>query len=444
MFMIRIGWLDVAAALVCALLFMPAGSSTAQSISEEESVRLALERNYELRAVRSEASRARAALDEARSMLLPSIDAQAGYRRLSDVPEVAVEVPGFDADIPLFPFERNQVHTEVSFEQPIFSGFRLHHTVRAARFGARSVEERLLQAEADVAFNVRTAFWRLHEAKAVVGVMESAVEAVDEYVREVGRRVEEGGALRSDLLAAQTRRSEVRLELIDAVNAADLAALELNHLLGNPLDTPLEPQGEPPLPTARLAENVLDSVKQSHPMIQALTSQMEVSRARLQATRGAWMPEIAAVGRLQYSRPNPYYYLEPDEFKGSWEVGVALRWSLFEGGGRAARVRGAAAEVGQLSAELDEAEGQIEVHLRRRLLEAKRTREAVEVSQNAVLEARESLRVARNLYEEGLVTTSQLLESEQAHRLAQVRLRRAEADRRVAEAAILNALGRVW
>lgn len=156
------------------------------------------------------------------------------------------------------------------------------------------------------------------------------------------------------------------------------------------------------------------------------------------------MPEIAAVGRLQYSRPNPYYYLEPDEFKGSWEVGVALRWSLFEGGGRAARVRGAAAEVGQLSAELDEAEGQIEVHLRRRLLEAKRTREAVEVSQNAVLEARESLRVARNLYEEGLVSTSQLLESEQAHRLAQVRLRRAEADRRVAEAAILNALGRVW
>src|SRR5690625_7088913 len=137
---------------ICILTVLACSLATeagAQPISVDEGVRLRLERNTQVRAVRAEADAADAGRRVARASLLPSIDVRASYLRLSDnIPEAEFSFRGSDSPLTLLPVELNRYHSEISIEQPLFSGGRIAGQARAARLQrdagalqARQIEE---------------------------------------------------------------------------------------------------------------------------------------------------------------------------------------------------------------------------------------------------------------------------------------------------------------
>src|SRR5690606_41608360 len=51
------------------------------------------------------------------------------------------------------------------------------------------------------------------------------------------------------------------------------------------------------------------------------------------------LPIFSLVARGVYARPNEYFFAHQDRFRGSWEVGAVLSWTLFDGGDRGAADR---------------------------------------------------------------------------------------------------------
>src|SRR5690625_5068115 len=182
----------------------------------------------------------------------------------------------------------------------------------------------------------------------------------------------------------------------------------------------------------------------SHPSIDAIDRHVDALHTHHRSTRGAWLPEVAAIGRYIYARPNPYFFLQQDEFRSSWEAGVSARWSLFDGGRRSAETARARADLSSAEARLDELREQVDVLLNRRYLETRRAGRSVDVAAEAVEAAAEALRITRAHFREGVVLASDVLEAEQVYHNSRVRLTRATAERAVARAAMINALGRVW
>jgi outer membrane protein len=442
--------------LLLCLVFVSTGAvfkASAQQLSVDEAVRLGLEHNAQIRASEAGVDEADAARRVARAALLPSVEARASYLRLSDnIPEAEFSLPGFDTTFTLLPVERNRYHSELSLEQPLFAGGRIINQVRAARLQADAATLAAQQDAADVAFEIRQAYWRLYESMASVQAIEASIAQVEGHLRVVESRVREGVSLRAELLSARTRRSEMVLNRIDAVNAVDLARIDLNRLIGRPLGAPIETvshdPGETPMPAdyaieQEIAQYIADHIE-SHPSIESLERQVQALEAVHRATRGAWLPEVAAVARYVYARPNQYFFLEQDEFKASWEAGVSMRWSLLDGGRRSAETMQARARINQSQARLDDLRGRLEMLLTQRRMEVERATEFVAVAEEAVEAAEEALRVTRVSYVEGVILGSDVLEAEQAYHNARMRLARATADRYVADASILNALGRVW
>jgi outer membrane protein len=432
--------------LLAPLLLAPlAPAALAQQpvpLSAEEAVDRGLEHNAAIRASRADAAEANAALRMARAAQLPAVNASASYTRLSNVPEVDFQIPGMDTTFTLFPVPLNQVHSEVRAEVPLFAGFRVQNHVRAAASRADAAALLAQQQEADAAFEIRAAYYRLLQAAAVLAAVDQALLAVQEHERRVGALLEEGAALRIDLLSAQTRRSEVRLDRVEAANALALARLELNRLIGLPLDTPVNP-ASPDSPLALPdVDTLVAAALDTGPQLAALGEHVRALEAEVAASRAGWLPEVAAVGRFVYSRPNPLYFIEQDQFRGHWELGLAARWSLFDtarpAGTDAARARLAAAE-----ARLAEARDVLTVDVMRRHLEAQRAAEAVAVAGLHVEEAEEAFRVVERQFAEGAALPAQVLEAEQVLRAAQARLAQAAADRAIAQAALLNAAGEV-
>jgi outer membrane protein len=438
----------VLAGIVLAILALAPAHAGAQPVVQQEltaeqSVRLGLERSARVRAAEADAAAAAARAREARAGLLPAVRVGASYTRLGgDIPEAEFRLPGLDTTFTLIPIELDRYHSEVSVEQPLFAGGRLRAGYRAAEREAAAAEWAAEEARADVALEVRRAYWTLHGAMAALEATEASLAQVDGHLLEVRRRFEEGALLRADLLAAETRRSEVLLERVETRNAVRVARLELSRLLGLGPDTEVVPTAAlavDPLP--RALAGLPDRAVAARPELRALAEQVEALRAQESAARGGLLPEVGFVGRYIYSRPNPYAFMEQDEFLGTWEAGVSLRWGLFEGGARRARAAQARELRRAAEARLEDARELVVVDVSRHYLEAERATEALAVAAQVVEQAEEALRVTRQQFAEGAALPSQVLEAEAAYRGAGARQARARAEHAIARAALLRALG---
>ena len=430
-----------------------AGTAMAQGvrpITAEEAVRIGLEQNDQLRAAVAEAEQAEAVYRQVRTSRLPAFNTLASYTRLSsNIPEIEFEVPDLPGLEPgtftLAPVELNRYYAEISVEQPIFTGFRLRNTIRAAAHQAEAAVQAAEQERVDLAFAIRQAYWTLYQARALYDVADLAVRQVEAHLRDVQTRVDAGAALRSDLLAAQTRRSEVLLERIDAANAVELARLELNRLAGLPLDTPLLPADTVeidalPGETEALARTALEA----RPGLGALDAQVQSLRATVQATRSSLLPDLALTGRYVYARPNQYFFVEQDVFRGTWEAGVAMTWRLWYWGRRSQETNEARARLEAAEARLESARESVIVDVRRRRLEVLRAVERLAVTEESVETAEEVFRMLTFRYREGAALSSEVLDAEVALHQARAAHARAVAEYAVARAGLTHALGQIW
>jgi outer membrane protein len=426
----------------------PPPGHPSRELTAEESVRLGLERSQRVRAAEAEAAEAGARTREVRAGLFPAVWAQASYTHLGgDIPDAEFTLPGLDTTFTLLPVERDRFHSEVRVEQPLFTGGRLRQGARSAERAAAAAEWAAEQARADVALDVRIAYWTLHGALAALDATDAALAGMDEHLRDVRHRFEEGAVLRSEVLAAQTRRSQVQLERVEAENAVRVARLELNRLVGLPAGTEVRLAAitEPaprlsPMDLAFLGERALAA----RPELLAMAERVEALRAQESAARGGRLPELALVSRYIYARPHPYLFTQQTEFRGTWEAGLVVRWNLWDGGAQGARVAQARERVRAAEARLEEARELAVVDVSRRSLETERATEALGVAAEHVEHASESLRVTRQQWDEGVALSAQVLEAESAYRQARARQARAQAEHAIARASLLRALGEVW
>jgi len=425
---------------------MPAAAQTVRELTPDEAVRLGLERSPLLQAARSDASAASAALAQARGQRLPTISTQAGYTRLSgNVPNATFTIPGTDSTVTFQSIELDRYQAEVSVQQPIFTGSRLGNQVRSAEHDVRAADLREQQERSDVAFDIRQAYWSLYRAIATREALADAIQRVEAHLSVVRAKVEEGAVLRRDLLAALTRRSEVELDRVEADNAVRVAQLELDRLIGLPLDTPVRPPERVETDSSALALDTLpDSALTSTPRLAALAADAAGLDARIRASEGGHWPQVDLVGRYTYARPNQYFFLEQDRFHYSWEVGLSARWDVWDGGRVGARTGELKAQLDASRARLVDARARATVDIARQRLEVVRAREAMRVTAQAVEEAAETFRVAQRQFEEGAALPTDVLDAEEAYRNAEERRAAAVADHAIARAAVINTLGRVW
>jgi outer membrane protein TolC len=109
-----------------------------------------------------------------------------------------------------------------------------------------------------------------------------------------------------------------------------------------------------------------------------------------------------------------YTYME-NQFLDDEEVGMAgigVQWALFDGG--QSRKRAAAMERTKRATEQQRADAAslIELQVRQSFLGAQEARQRVDVTAHAAEQADENLRIARERYNAGLGTQTQLLEAE--------------------------------
>lgn len=381
------------------------------SITLPEAIARAKQSNRALSISSAKADAAAARAGEARTALLPSVKVDGSYHRLSDVDPFAVKLPIAPAPIVISPTVLDNYALRVTVQQPLFTGFKLISNSRAAADLSRAARSDRDNDEQDLIANVTSTYWMYFQALETRKSVEENVQRLTAYVRDTERLVKAGVATRNDLLKIQVQLSSARLSLIDASNDAQVAMMNLNNAIGQPVETEIVPSSHPGEIAGAPQDSTQADVLQTRPDLVAMKFRLSAAEASLTAARGNWWPQIFLSGSYMYNRPNVRYQPTRDEFKATWDVGVSFQFDLWNWGTTHYQTQQAAASLMQAQLAYDQSKENALLEIQKSRLAVHRATEKVDVGKLGVEQAEENMRITEDKFAKGVASSTDLLDA---------------------------------
>ncbi len=375
----------------------------------------------ELAAAQARLAQAEAALQQAEARRLPSVELigrathldgplEADLSRIGDVFALIGPPLGLPPDLlpPAYRIQERQFYNAaLQATQPLYAGGRIRAGVQAASAGVDAALVAARQTLSEHRLLLLQRYFQAALAADALSLKEQTAASLTRHEDQALRLEEAGQIARAERLRASVALAEARNERDLARERQRLATQALAALIASPDSirtlTPIPPLPEPPA-RAWLHEQVLSG---SLPLGE-LRHRQRQAEAGMDAARGARRPTVGLFARSELYRED-LTLIEPN-----WAVGIEARWTLYSGGQARARVAESAARLDELDQRLKAAERDLVLAVDQALeqLDGARSRHA---SLSATDElARESLRVQRRAFEEGMATSLDVIDAELA------------------------------
>ena len=402
----------------------------------------ALEASHRLAEARAREAAARAVVVARQAADRPIVSAQAGYTRTNHVVEFTVPGP---TGVPrvLYPDVPDNYRTRLDLQWPIYTGGRLDALERAAHAEAEAAAADVAVAQADLRLEVARAFWAVVTARAAAAVVEQGVQRAEAHLADARERFNAGLVPPSEVAFAEAQRARARMLLIETGNQRDVSLADLARLTGVDPRQPIEPVAELALPSDILPiEALVTAAREGRDERRAMERRIDAANEQQQAFAAGRRPVIGIAGGVDYARPNPRIFPRADQWQESWDIGVNVNWTLWDGGRAAADAAAAGSLAAAARRRLAEFDSALDVEVQQRTLEIGSGRAAVAAADETVRAITEARRVVTERYRAGVATQTEVLDADFALLQSELDRTRALAAIRLAEARLSRAIGR--
>ncbi|HEX9082788.1 MAG TPA: TolC family protein [Holophagaceae bacterium] len=313
---------------------------------------------------------------------------------------------------------RNVYTSQATLSQPLFYWGKLGTAIKVAKMGEKEAGYAFTTTELDVLHGVAKAYLAVLAAQADLEVVKVRKEAAEKFLQDVQAKLEAQSATELDLLRAQSERLAVEPENLQAQANLQRALEVLNGQLGLEPKTPLTlaPLGQPPLGSkpAGKERSELAQLRQQEAM---LRENDKILKADLRPKF-----DFNASYGYQAGKTN-LLFQEPYD---TWRVNVTMRFPIFDGLRSSGKRAQNAAQLEQVHEMRVDQERNIAVERSTADRELEKAVALNEAAERAHAAAAEALRVSRESFDQGLITSLDLLQAERAERQAESQRRRAQ------------------
>jgi outer membrane protein TolC len=317
------------------------GDAPAELLSLADAKRLARENNLDIQIARERLAKASILSKKAWAVLLPTISANASIVRNN----TAIEIPfGLPEELrPVFeglgqPFpdpqlvtiqELYQKNASVNFAWVLLNG-RSVPLLQNAYSTVEVAELSYAQAESALQYGTALAYYNVMNAQQQTAIRRRALDVASEHLKLSRAKVEIGEATQVVALRSEVEVATDEQLLLQAAHAERIAKRALATLIGRvdaagdfaPFRVE-QPNAEP----APIPDDLVETAYAERLDLKTQKLQLEIAeRSKLES----WMkflPQLVGTGSYRWS--------DVQGFSGentNWQLGLALRWTLFEGG----------------------------------------------------------------------------------------------------------------
>ena len=363
----------------------------------EDAVRIAKRNAYEVLLAEQDVEFARGGVDQARSALLPKLNATGTYTRFTS--EISAVIDPKQPPIVIRPLDQKSIGLQLVQAVDIWgiSGLALG--------GARALESAsiamLSSTLNDVARNAKAAFMDVLRTEELVQVAEERVVNVTEQLRVARVRNEAGQTARFDVIRFEADLAQAEQDRLEALNNMLLAEAAFNQALSRDVSTPVElvPPSELPRVDIPLEELTQMAVKQ-RPELLAAQKRFDYRNRIRRAREKGNLPALNLTGNFNYDPDASGFGGAQDSLSAT----ATLSFPIFDGGLNRSLVRQARADENKAKIELDRATLGVTLEVKQAHLNLKSAEQRIETARRAAVSAQEALRVANLRYSEGVGT----------------------------------------
>ena len=368
--------------------------------SLEEAWKIALAYDHTLQAAKKKAEAAEKTLSAAKSLRLPTLDFNGGYTVLDNEP--AMNFGGGT-----FPMGQDEFLTWSTMASiPLFTSWAISNGIAAAESSLAAAFINQDKKKQDLKLNVAEAYVFVLRSTRELAVAKSHVESLTSHATDVENLYSQGFVAVNDLLAAKVSLADAVQNELQVRNRLDIARSAYNRFLGFPLirivDLVEIKLDRPKQDLETLNCTALDIRHELKVLTQMIASMNSTAKVKAAASR----PQIAVSGGYNYAE-NKYMDSEKD-----WRATLGVKWNFFDGGLARHKACAIKRQAQALYEKREDVKTLIRLQLRQTWLNLEESHKRVDVTQKALAQGEENLRVVKDRYQEGLATNTEVLDAE--------------------------------
>lgn len=368
--------------------------------------------------------------------LKPVVDPSTGMPIPTEVAVIPKEAMEFDT--------HNVFAGAITLTQPIFMGGQiraLNKLADDAEALSRNARSAVVQ---EVIYNVDQAYWMVVSLKEKQKLAESFVELMGNFRDNVEAMLQEGVATKSDKLQVEVAYNEACIARTKVENGLTLSRMALAQVCGLPVDTQMElsEQGLKRDLSTSAPDITLDmqSVFERRPDLASVRNTVSMMQHKEDLALGQLLPKVALVGAYAFSNPNVNHGFEK-KFGGGFSVGATLTIPIWHWGGNYNQLRAARSNTVAQRLLLEDLEEKVTLQANQARFSYQEAFKTYEMTLSNEKSAQANLDNARIGFQEGVLTTDDVIAAQTAWLKANSEYIDAEIGIRLCETYLAKVLG---
>jgi outer membrane protein TolC len=307
-----------------------------------------------------------------------------------------------------------------TLQWPIFTGGKILIANKSAEIQKRDVHDFSSQKEGELMSELVERYYGLCLASSVVTVRTEVNDGLQKHLEDALKLENQGIISKADLLQARVYSAQAGRELSKALRNLSILNQALLNTMALGDSSLIEPVSalfyldsiEPQTYFSTLAQT-------TNPLLRQIETKKLLSGQKYKAERAEFFPSVALQGTYDIVNKDLSSYL-PD-----WEIGIGLKWTLFDGATRIGKVKAASMQTRQVEEYGMKARDDIATNINKLYNELNMYREQLAELETATTYAEEYLRSREKEFQEEVSNSTQVIDARLA--LAQVRTERLQA-----------------
>lgn len=333
----------------------------------------------------------------------------------------------------------NSYGPSVSVVQPIYTGGVLRAQLGVAQATDVRSQANLEETRQQVIFDTQGTYLQTLKAMELVALAQEAHRSAQEHLQTTSKMLEVGMRARNEVLRFEVALAIAENNLVVAQNNFELMKAALNRVMGVDIERPmtLKPVDDFSWEAPRTLQEQTEIALRRHPGLQVMKSTVSMQHAAVGVARSGFMPKVNLAYNYSWEANDTWAF---DSYK-TWNLAIVASIPVFNSFQNYAGLRREQETLGQVKKLEDEFARGLQLQVKQASLNLTAADKRMAITEKAVEEANENLRIVMSSYQVGLLSSLDVVDAEVAVTQAKASRIEARYDYFIAKAQLARAMG---
>ena len=332
----------------------------------------------------------------------------------------------------------------ISISQNIYDGGVWWNSIRQAKNNYKIAEEFDRQIKSNIIRNVHTNYFNYLKASQLLDVARSNLMSSQQQLALAQQKYELGSAKKTDLLKAEVRFGQARVDVVNNDAGLQNAYLSLKNamgLIGKDVDFSVK-EVESPLDIVPEFETRFELVQKFNPSVKAKQYQISAAELGEKIAKGSRLPIISANASMSGTADNIGDAISNSSNEQQRvNTGLSISIPIFSGNSISTRIQKAKIAVDKQESEYLTQLQDLSVQLQLSIDQLNNYQEIIPINETVLVSAEEDLKLAQVRYSQGSTTILEVLDAQVSVVRARSSLIRTKYDAYIQQANLKALLG---